>query len=250
MNKQTLDGTELAGQETLVVGATGNVGFFLVDGFLRAGARALAPSRSEERFERLLSRLPEHTRERVTHLPVDISTPAGARDLGEQVREHAPSLATVAASAASWHQTQSMLGASFDDFRSTIESRLFPHYLAAETLLPLLRAGGSYVFINGPVAFLGPPPPGTGAIAVAATAQSGLMRAVAGETAGQARLNEVVMHAFLGPHGTRPGSGLHGEEVGDYIAALAASNSPDVHGRTLHLKTTADVEAALADDFR
>lgn len=101
MNNQSLDGTELAGQDTLVVGATGNVGFFLVEAFLRAGAHVLAPSRSEERFERLRSRLPDETRERVTHLNADLSTPAGARNLGDQVREHASSLAAVAASSAS-----------------------------------------------------------------------------------------------------------------------------------------------------
>lgn len=249
MNKQTLDGTELAGQDTLVVGATGNVGYFLVEAFLRAGARVLAPSRSEERFARLLSRLPHHTHERVTHLPADISTPSGARDLGDQVREHASPLAAVVVSSASWHQNRSMLEAGFEDFRSTIETRLFPHYLAVQTLLPRLRAAGSYVFINGPVGFLGSPPPGAGAIAVAAAAQSGLMRAIATETTGQVRVNEVVMHAFLGPHGTRSGSGLRGEEVGDYVASLAASNNADVHSRTLHLKTPSQVEAALTGDF-
>lgn len=232
-----------------MVGATGNVGFFLVDAFLRAGARVLAPSRSEERFERLRSRLPEETRERVTRLQVDLSTPAGARDLGDQVREHASLLAAVAASAASWHQTGSMLDAGFDDFRSTIETRLFPHYLAAEVLLPLVRAGGAYVFINGPVAFLESPPPGAGAITVAAIAQNGLMRAIAVEKAGQTRVNEVVMHAYLGPHGTRRGSGLRGEEGGDYVASLASSTNPDVHGRTLQLEHSAQVEAAFAGNF-
>lgn len=249
MSKQTLDGTELAGRDTLVVGATGNVGFFLVDAFLRAGARVLAPSRSAERLDRLLARLPETARDRVTFLPVDISTQTGARLMAQQVREHTSSLAAVVASSASWHQTSSMLEAGFDDFRSTIETRLFPHYLAAETLLPLIQAGGSYTFINGPVAFLGPPPPGAGAIAVAATAQSGLMRAIAAETAGRTRVNEVVMHAFLGPQGTRRGSPLRGEQVGDYVASLVSSNVPDVHGRTLHLQSPSQVQAALAGDF-
>lgn len=249
MNKQTLDGSELAGQDTMVVGATGNAGYFLVDAFLRAGARVLAPSRSEERFARLLSRLPDHTHERVIHLPADISTSSGARDLGDQVREHASPLAAVVASSASWHQNRSMLEAGFEDFRSTIETRLFPHYLAAQTLLPHLRKGGVYIFINGPVGFIGAPPPGAGAITVAAAAQSGLMRAIATETAGQIQVNEVVMHAFLGPHGTHSGSALRGEEVGDYVASLAASKSPNVHGKTLHLKSPAQVAAALAGVF-
>lgn len=84
---------------------------------------------------------------------------------------------------------------------------------------------------------------------MAAAAQSGLMRAIATEKAGRARVNEVVMHAFIGPHGTRRGSGLRGEEVGDYVASLASSTGPAVHGRTLQLERSAQVVAALAGDF-
>lgn len=246
---QSLDGTELADNDTVVVGGTGNVGFFLVEGFLRAGARVLVPSRSEEKFATLLTRLPEHHRDRVSHLPVDVSTEAGGRALAEQVHQRAGSVAAVAASPASWHQTPTMLGAGFDDFRATIESRLYPHYRAVENLLPVLEPGGAYIFIGGPVAFMDPIPVGTGAIATATLAQSALMRAIAAETTGERRVNEVIMHAYLGPHGTRRGSGLLGEQVGDYVAALASNTDPEVHGRTLQLQTPAQVTAALAGDF-
>lgn len=248
--KHTLNGTELTDATTVVVGGTGNVGFFLVDGYLRAGARVIVPTRAEEKFSRLLTRLDKQHHGAVTPLYGDIGSPEGAAQIARQLREYGASLDAVAASPATWHQNQSMFQAGFADFKNTIETRLYPHYLAAEALLPLLAPDGSYVTINGPAAFAaGPPHPGTGSIATASAAQNTMMRAFAAETGGVPRINEVVMWAYLGPSGTRDGSTLRGEQVGDYVAALSSPAAAAVHGHTFQLRTSEQVTAALAGRF-
>lgn len=87
-----------------------------------------------------------------------------------------------------------MLGAGFVDSKNVIARlRLYSHYRAAEALLPLLDANGSYPAINGQTAFGASPQPGTGSIAV--------------EIGGEPRGNKVVMWAYPGlPLGTCPGS--------------------------------------------
>ncbi|WP_045746875.1 SDR family NAD(P)-dependent oxidoreductase [Actinoplanes rectilineatus] len=243
----SLNGTELKGYDTVVVGGTGNVGYFLVDGFLRAGARVLVPSRSTANVDRLRSRLGSAA-DRLVPVLGDIGTADGAVQVQEQVRQLSSELFAVASAPASWHQSHSMLHAGFAEFKNVIETRLYPHYLAAEALLPLIALGGSYTTINGPAGFINPPPPGIGAIAVAAAAQNKLIQAIAAETAGTPRVNDVVMKAFLGPDGTRPGSPLRGEQVGDFIAALAAHGT-SVHNRTIQLTETGQVTEALSGTF-
>lgn len=245
----TLDGTELEGTTTLIAGGTGNVGFFLVDGFLRAGAHVLIPTRSESKYARLLSRLPETAKTRVEPIFTDIGTPEGAAELGRELKTRDRQLAAVAAAPATWHQVESMYQAGFADFRNVVETRLYPHFLAAETLLPLLGHGGAYVTINGPVGFTEEVSPGSGSIATACIAQNKMMMAFAGETRGRPRVNDVVMWAYLGPQGTRAGSQLTGEQVGDFVAALASELGATVHGKTIHLKSPTQVGSALSGNF-
>lgn len=245
----TLNGTELAGREALVVGGTGNVGFYLVDGFLRAGARVLVPSRSIDKIERLRARVGGGDADRIIPIPGDIGTPDGAASIRSRVQDLSDGLTAVAAAPASWHQTASMLRAGFSDFKNVIETRLYPHYLAAEALLPLLKGDGSYTTINGPAGFLGPPQPGVGSISVAAAAQNKLIQAFAMETAGTPRVNDIIMWAFISPDGTRPNSPLTGEQVGDFVAALASPLGAGVHARTITLRRPEQVEEALRGEF-
>ncbi|PUB27676.1 NAD(P)-dependent dehydrogenase (short-subunit alcohol dehydrogenase family) [Promicromonospora sp. AC04] len=245
----TLTGEELAGRDTLVVGGTGNVGTFLVDAFLRAGARVIVPSRSPEKLERLRHRLGPKKAEHLVELTGNIGTPEGAADVQQQLRDLTDDLYAAAAAPASWHQTSSMFRAGFADFQNVIETRLYPHYLAAEAVLPLLNQEGSYTTINGPAGFGRAPMPGTGSIAVVAAAQAKLIEAFAVETGGRPRVNDVIMMAFLGPQGTRPGSPLTGEQVGDFVASLASSADQGVHQQTIYLHEPRQVEDALAGTF-
>ncbi|WP_431904302.1 hypothetical protein [Nonomuraea sp. bgisy101] len=57
------------------------------------------------------------------------------------------------------------------------------------------------------------------------------------------------MMAFIGPNGTRPGSPLSGEQVGDHVSALSSAAGHAVHDQTLHLRDPRQVDAALAGTF-
>jgi hypothetical protein len=86
-------------------------------------------------------------------------------------------------------------------------------------------------------------------MAVVSVAQNMPVQALGAETSGNPRVNDVIMRAFLGPQGTRPGSTLSGEQVGDYVAALAADTGASVHNQTLYLTEPTQVTAALAGEF-
>lgn len=248
-----LSSVGLEGRTALVMGGTGNVGFYLVDGFLRAGADVLVPTRSTEKFNRLLLRLPDKTRPRVTALYGDLGSPTGAARLRAQVDAQieatAIPLAAAVGSASSWHMSRNTLAAGFAEFKEVMETRLYPHFLALEAFLPLLADDGAYITINGPVGFLGQAAPGMGAIAAASAAQDKLVLVAAAETGGHPRVNDVVMHAYIGPKGTAARSALAGERVGDYVVALAGDTGAGVNGRTIHLRRPEQAEAAVRGDF-
>ncbi|MGW0710236.1 SDR family oxidoreductase [Streptomyces sp. NPDC002643] len=238
---------DLDGATALVAGGTGNVGFFAVDALLRAGADVLVPTRSNAKFDRLRSRLDSSLRDRLSGLPGDIGTPEGAREIAEQARARTfGGLDAVVSTVASWHQGPPVLSGGFDAFREVIESTLYPHFVIAEALVPVLKSGGSFTTVNGPVGFTDGVHSSTGPIAAATAAQNRLVLAIADETGGDPRVNDMVMWAYLGPNGTRPGSPLQGEEVGAFLAWLAGPDAKGVHGRTVHLRTPDQVRRTLS----
>lgn len=234
--------TRLEGAVTLVAGGTGNVGFFAVDALLRAGARVVVPTRDADKLERLRSRLTPDLADRLIGVEGDIGTAAGVRKVAQDARGVVGDLDAVVSTVASWHQGPPVLTAGFDAFRSVIEATLYPHVLLAEAFIPLLRPEGSYTTVNGPVGFVDQVSAQVGAIAAATAAQNRFVLAVADETQGKPRVNELVMWAYLGPNGTRPGSPLTGEQVGEYLAWLASPAAADVHGQTIHLRSPEQVE--------
>ncbi|WP_112134289.1 SDR family oxidoreductase [Glycomyces dulcitolivorans] len=240
---------QLAGATALVAGGTGNVGYFAVDALLRAGAEVLVPSRDPAKIERLRSRLAPDLESRLLGLRGDIGTAAGAREIAAQVRD-AGGLDAVVSTVTSWHQGPPVLAAGFDAFRSVIEAALYPHFTAAEALVPLLRPGGAYTTVNGPAGFVDQVGAQVGPIAAATAAQNRLVLAIADETGGDPRVNELVMWAYMGPNGTRPGSPLRGEAVGDVLAWLSSPAAKDVHGATVHLRQPDQAQRILDGQAR
>ena len=241
----------LDGATALVAGGTGNVGFFAVDALLRAGADVLVPTRSNAKFDRLRSRLDPELRDRLIGLPGDIGTPEGAKEIAEQASARTfGGLDAVVSTVASWHQGPPVLAGGYDAFREVIESTVYPHFVIAEALVPVLKSGGSYTTVNGPVGFTEAVHSSTGPIAAATAAQNRLVLAMADETGGDLRVNDMVMWAYLGPNGTRPGSPLQGEEVGAFLAWLAGPEAAQVHGRTIHLRTPDQVRRTLTGAAR
>ncbi|MFI1705036.1 SDR family oxidoreductase [Streptomyces griseoruber] len=246
MTTPSLPLPDLDGATALVAGGTGNVGFFAVDALLRAGADVLVPTRDNSKFDRLRSRLAPALRDRLTGLPGDVGDPEGAREIAEQARSKTfGGLDAVISTVATWRQGPPVLSAGLDAFRDVIEGALYPHFVIAEAFVPVLKAGGSFTTINGPVGFTTAVQSSTGPIAAATAAQNRLVLAVADETGGAPRVNDVVMWAYLGPDGTRPGSNLRGEEVGAFLSWLTGPDAAQVHGRTIHLRTPDQVRRTL-----
>ncbi|MEU9349128.1 SDR family oxidoreductase [Streptomyces sp. NPDC048278] len=237
---------DLDGVTALVVGGTGKVGFFAVDGLLRAGADVLVPVRDAVKFDRLRSRLAPCMLGRLVGIPGDLGTPEGVEAVVEQAEARTfGGLDAVVSALATWHQGMPVLTGGFETFRSVVEATLYPHFLVAEFLVPSLKCGGSYTTISGSAGFANAVRARSGALAATTAARNRLTLAIADQTEGDPRVNDVVMWAYPDADGSCPGSSLKGREIGDFLAWLASREADGVHGRTIHLRTPGQVCRAL-----
>lgn len=228
--------TELTGMTAIVAGGTGSVGRVLVRAMLDGGARVVVPSRSEEKLERLRATVGEHEK-RLLAIEGDIGDERAAGRLLEQITAQVGHVDAAVATLGHFVAAPSVLAASTADLERVIEGYLLAHFVVARTLVPALsKRGGSYTFINGPLAFR-PMYPGTGLVSIVTAAQAMLARVTMQEMATSAvRVNEVVLHT---PFGWGDGDARKGavsqEEVGRYVALLASSRGSAVRGQTIEL---------------
>lgn len=97
---------------------------------------------------------------------------------------------------------------------------------------------GTYVLLQGPLAFEVHPEFGTDLISIATAAQHMLFRVLAKEAdESAARVVELVSHAFIRDLQTQPGSALSGEAVGAYAAYLLSGAGEKVHGQSIELRS-------------
>lgn len=233
----SLDVTEatlLAGRTALVAGGTGNVGRHLVVALLERGATVVVPSRSAERLRALRAAVAPAYVDRLLGIQGDLGDETKAVELGEAVRSRGHSLHMVVASLGRFVAAPSVLEAPLAELRAVLESYLVAHFLAARTLIPLVEPGGSYTFINGPLAF-GSHFEGTGLVSIATAAQAMLARIVMDE-ARRVRVNEVVLYTPFGWGDRAPvRAALAPDEVARYVAYLASPRGDAIGGRTIHL---------------
>jgi NAD(P)-dependent dehydrogenase (short-subunit alcohol dehydrogenase family) len=228
----------LTGRTVLVAGGTGNVGQHLVRALLDHGAKVVVPSRSPDRAAALRESLGERDTDRFTTIVGDIGDEPTAARLRDELKTTGGALDAVVASLGRFVAAASLLSAPVADLRSTVDDYLIAHFLAVRTFLPLIRRGGSYTFINGPLAF-DSLFPGAGLVSVATAAQAMLARVVMKETRQTAvRVNEVVVYTPFGWIDTEPARGpLAHEEVARYIVYLASPRGTAVDGQTVHLNS-------------
>ena len=175
----------LADATVLVAGGTGRVGRHLVGALLNAGATVVVPSRSARKIDQLRGAVPPDDHDRLVTLVGDI---ADERE-GPRVRDAAIAAAGgrldgAVASLGDFVPAPSVLAAPRGDLVRALDGYLLAHFLVARAVIPALQErGGSYTFINGPLAFE-PMFPGTGIVSVATAAQSMLTRVLAKELEG------------------------------------------------------------------
>jgi hypothetical protein len=99
-------------------------------------------------------------------------------------------------------------------------------------------SGGTYLLVHGPLAFELRPEFGTHLISIATAGQHMLFRALARELDDSpTRVVELVIRAFIRDRQTQPGSPLSGEAVGAFVAYLLAAAGPEIHGRSIHVRS-------------
>lgn len=226
----------LSERRALVAGGTGNVGRILVGALLHAGATVIVPSRSPEKLARLRADAGPARGERLVTLAGDVSDAADAARLRDAAMADGPLDAAIA-SLGRFVPAPSVLQAPPGDLERVLDDYLLAHLVVARTLIPALQErGGSYTFINGPLAFA-PMLPGAGLVSIATAAQAMLARIAMQETERTpVRVNEVVLYTSFGWGDDERRAGTVGQEdVGRYVGWLASDRGAALRGRTIHL---------------
>jgi NAD(P)-dependent dehydrogenase (short-subunit alcohol dehydrogenase family) len=233
----------LAGQSIVVAGGTGNVGRYLVRALLERGARVIVPSRTAEHLEALGASIDADHGPRLITMVGDLSDETDTLRVQEYLITHRP-LHGAIASLGRFMPAPSLLSAPVGDLRAALNDYVIAHFQAARTLIPLIEEGGSYTFVNGPLAFE-PMFEGTGLVSVVTAAQAMLARVLFKESKDRPiRVNEVVLYTPFGWSDKAPASGtLPREEVARYVAHLASSKGAAVRGQTIHLKSREPFQA-------
>ena len=220
--------TRLGGKVALVLGGSGEVGEGVVRALLGAGAVVAVCSRDNARLSAIHDRLPVEWDGRYVPVVGDLSTPAGARAVGERVEVVCGRLDVVVASIGAWWHKAPIIFSTLEDWQRVLATNLTLHYLAATALLPLInkRAGSSYVFINSAAADV--PVPNSGLMSVSAHAALMLMRVLASEHRHEpVRVNALVLGTPILSRSRPDGDTdwLTAGEVGEYVAWLVSDRS-------------------------
>jgi NAD(P)-dependent dehydrogenase (short-subunit alcohol dehydrogenase family) len=233
----------LTDQTVVVAGATGNVGPFVVRALLERGASVAAPSRSEEKLGGLREHLREHVDEtrlgRLHTFVGDLGDEREAAILRQKISEEVGTPDAVVASVGDYVAAPSLLDARADELQRALDTAVLAHFAIARTFLPVLSdSGGTYVLLQGPLAFELYPGYGGDLVSIATAAQHMLFRALAQELDGtRARVVELVIHALIRDRQTQPASPLSGEALGDAVAQLLLGADEEIHGRSIHLRS-------------
>ncbi len=231
----------------VVAGGTGNVGSFLVRALLERGANVVVPSRSEEKLTGLRNHLkdPGGTNlDRLFTLKGNLSVESESTQLLNQITDIVGKPDAVISSLGYFIPAPSLLTVDLDDLHSVMDGYLMANFKVARTFLPVLKNhGGTFVFINGPLALN--PWEGSGLVSIATAAQQMLFKSLAKELEGtDARVIELMSYAFIRNRQTQPSSTITGEDVGAYAAWLVSDQDADFHGSTIHLRSPDQLKEA------
>ena len=242
----------LPGGAIIVAGGTGNIGSFIVRGLLARDAIVVVPSRSEQGLgalrERLAGDLEPGWSERLLTFVGNVGEATGAERLRDQIVERAGPPSAVVASLGGWVPAPSLIEATHADLQTAVDGYLHAHLACSRVFLPALQGGGgTYVFINGPLAFKPWPGLGAGLVSMVTAGQHMLFRYLAQEHEGNSvRALELVAHSFVANWKTLPGSPIQAEDVSTYLAYLLSDHCEHAHGESIDLSSPAKVEEVRA----
>jgi NAD(P)-dependent dehydrogenase (short-subunit alcohol dehydrogenase family) len=240
----------LEGSVTLVAGGAGEVGEGLARAFLGEGATVIVPSRSKEKLGELRARLDHARADDLITIVGDVGELGGAEQVKEQIVERFGKLHTVVASLGGWWQGAPLTRVPLKAWQSVFNNNLTTHFIVARTFVPLVEAGGSYVFINGGAAVQ--PVPQAGPVSIFAAAQL-MMKDVLAAEEENVRLYSLVVNTPIITRSRPQGRAgwLTADDVGKYAAFLASPDGAGLRGQTVLLNNRSQVaEQAFAGRTR
>lgn len=228
-------------QKTIVVaGGTGNVGSFIVRELLLSGAQVVVPSRSEEKINSLQVHLSKSNGVNLDNLHTIIENVSDESNGDQVLTEITNSVGTpngVISTLGGFIPAPSLLSVEVKKLHSVMDNYLYAHFAVARLFLPLFKEnGGTFVFVNGPLAL--EPWDGAGLVSISTAAQQMLFKVLAKELEDtKAVVSELMTYAFIRNRETQPSSNVSGEAVGALASWMVSDNASDIHGQTIHLST-------------
>jgi NAD(P)-dependent dehydrogenase (short-subunit alcohol dehydrogenase family) len=242
MNEATLH----AGRTIVVAGGAGNVGRVLVAALLRDGATVVVPSRSPTRLQELRGTVTGATPERLITVASDIGHEQDAARLVDEIASRHGPIHAAFASLGRFAPAPPVLDLAANQLEQVIGDYLLAHVAAAGALIPRLVDGGSYVLINGPLAFR-PLSPESVLVSIATAAQEMYARSLMQQVT-RVRVNEVVLYTAFGWGDGRALSAVGQDDVARYLSWLASERAAGIAGRTIHLDSPKATEPALPQE--
>lgn len=230
----------LNGKTIVVAGGTGNVGSFIVRGLLNAGARVAVTSRSDSKlgsFRKYLEQFEELSQENLYTFNGNISDTDDSKRLLNDIKERVGTPNGTISTLGGFIPAPSLLTVDLNDLDSVMNNYLISHFVVARTFLPVYKTnGGTFVFVNGPLALN--PWDGSGLVSIATAGQQMLFRSLAKELEDSpARVTELMTYAFIRNRKTQPQSNVSGEAVGALASWMVSDSADDIHGESVHLKS-------------
>lgn len=166
--------SEFKDKIVFIAGGTGGVGEGIVRYFTKQQATVIVTSRSETKINRLKEYLGVHAH----HLyPIfgDMTDEQDALRIRDEMINKFGKLDLVVASIGAWIQGRKLTEVSKQMWDQTMQNNLTSHFIIGKTFMPIVKRGGSYIFIVGLSAYQ--TYPGTGLVSIAGAAQLMLSKA-------------------------------------------------------------------------
>ncbi|MBD1502362.1 SDR family NAD(P)-dependent oxidoreductase [Weissella cibaria] len=234
------------GKVILVAGGTGAVGEGIVKYLAENGATVLVPTRFEDKALDALGYVDQPYRKNVFYLFGDISDEADAQKMHDVIVDHFEQLDGMVSSLGGWWQGAALTDITKAEWEELMQGLLTAHFVASNTLMPLLRQGSNYTFISGVSAEDAAFSKYSGPVAPAGAAVLMLSELYAVEMAGRFNVNALVLgpvNTRVRPTSYRKDSYVSSKTVGELIGALHFENANPITGERLRVP---DVEAAAS----
>lgn len=241
---------ETLNNKTIVIcGGTGNVGSLIVKELLKLNANVIVTSRSEEKIQELNKFLSDQVEyeniQRLHAFTGNIGDEKEAKEIIKRITNELEPPDAVITSLGKFITAPSIVDSSINDLEEVIRGYLVSHFVVAKTFLPLLKLrGGTYIFINGPLALEPWEGSGAGLVSIATAGQQMLFKVLAQEFKNtNLKIIELITYAFIRNRQTQPGSPIPGEAVGNYIAYLLSEEGGNKwKGQTTELRSMKQLE--------